>query len=366
MGCAVVDAEFLAALRSNAVAVQDKLCSIDRVRRMVDSNEVFDRTLWAQAADLGWLALAIPEAYGGMGAGVGAVGVLLEVLGAHVAPIPFIGTALFSVALAAWPHESGKYELFPAIAAGKLVGGIADLEGAPPLRLTGSDHRRLEGATAVIDGVAANWILVRVATDQTEGLALLAVETRGVSRVPRPIADPTRSVITLHCDGAPVEAAHLVLGADAGQLLRRLRQTTALLFACDCVGGTEAIFAETVEFLRTRIQFGKPIGSFQALKHRAADLKVNIEMAREIMLAAIEWAESDDLETWAPMAKFTAADTYVQVASEAVQMHGAIGYTWEHRAHLYLKRATLNAALFGGSALQQDRLAGVLLSAKAE
>ena len=361
----MADAEFLAALRSNAVAVQDKLCSIDRVRRLIDSHEVFDRDLWTLGAELGWLALAIPEAYGGMGAGVGAVGVLQEVLGAHVAPIPFIGTALFSVALAAWPHELSKADLFPAIAAGKLVGGIADLEAAP-LRLTGSDNCRLDGAAAVIDGLAANWILVRVATDQTEGLALLAVETRGVSRVPRPIADPTRSVITLHCDGAPVEAAHLVLGADAGQLLRRLRQTTALLLACDCVGGSEAIFGETVEYLRTRIQFGKPIGSFQALKHRAADLKVNIEVAREITLAAIACAESEDLETWASMANFTAADTYVQVAAEAVQMHGAIGYTWEHRAHLYLKRALLNAALCGGSALQQDRLAEILLLAAAE
>jgi alkylation response protein AidB-like acyl-CoA dehydrogenase len=366
--CAVADAEFLTALRSSAASVQDKLCSIDRVRRLIDSNEVLDRNLWAQAAELGWLALAIPEAYGGMDAGIGAVGVLQEVLGAHLAPIPFIGTAVFSLALAAWPHEQVKAGLFRDIAAGDLVGGVADFDAAPPLRLTDrSDTYQLDGATAVIDGAAANWILVRVVTaDQTEGLALLAAETRGVRWVPRPIADATRSLITLSCNGAPVEAAHLFLGAGAGSLLRRLTQATALLLACDCAGGAEAIFAETVEYLRTRIQFGKPIGSFQALKHRAADLKVNIEVAREIVLAAIECAEGEDLETWAPMAKFIAGETYMQVASEAMQMHGAIGYSWEHRAHLYLKRATLNVALLGGRSLQEDRLADMLLIAEAD
>lgn len=353
----MADQEFLDALRTNAVEVLDDLCPIDEVHRAAVSDEPFARPLWEKVAELGWLMLAVPEEQGGMGGGIAELAILQKAYGAHLAPLPTIGTALLTEALKSWADQDVAAELLGAIAAGEVIGGVADLDGAEALTLSGST---VSGSTAVVDGVQADWLLVRVTDGNGEGLALIPGSASGISRAARPIADRTRSLATLSCEGTPVE--QVVTGPAAEALLNRLRLLASLLVACDAIGGAEAALDVTVEYLKTRVQFGKPIGSFQALKHRAADIKTKVEMARQLVEAAVARADDMDAALWASMAKFTACEAYASVTAEMVQMHGGIGYTDEHSAHLYLKRATMNGALFGSARVQQDRAADALIA----
>ena len=356
------DADFLSALHGSAFDLLRDESPIDRVHRHIDGDAPFDRELWSTIADLGWTMIAVPEEHGGMGGGAEALSLLQEAIGAHAAPLPFLGTVLLGEALAAWPDEALSAELLPALAGGTLVGGSADLLASKPLRLVRSDQGiTLEGETTVLDGVAADWLLVRVEDAATPGLALLPATAPGLSCTARPVADRTRAVAELACNGVAVGPEQLVLGDAAAPIADKVSRTAMLLLAADAIGGATAILDLTVEYLKTRVQFGKPIGSFQALKHRIADVKASLEMAHRLLIAARRQADGPDAGYWAAMAKSSACEAYVEVASEAVQMHGGIGFTWEHPAHIYLKRATLDRALFGSTAALRDRVGAALL-----
>lgn len=355
----MADQEFLDALRINAAEVLDDLCPIDEVHRATASEEPYARALWGKVAELGWLMLAVPEDQGGMGGGIAELAIMQKAYGAHLTPLPTLGTALLTEALKGWADQDVGQELLAAIAAGEVVGGVADLDGADALSLSGG---ALDGSAAIVDGIDADWLLLRITDGNGEGLALVPAKADGLVRTARPVADRTRSIATLSLKGTPVDAAHVLTGAAGSVLLQRLRLVASLLVACDAIGGAEAALDVTVDYLKTRVQFGKPIGSFQALKHRAADLKVKVEMARELVDAAVARADDADASLWASMAKFTACDAYAAVTAEMVQMHGGIGYTSEHSAHLFLKRASLDGALFGSARVQQDRAADALIA----
>ena len=358
------DPEFLAALRASASEVLDDQCPAERVHRHIDGDEPFAADLWRTVVELGWTTIALPEDAGGMGGGVAELAVLQEALGGRVAPLPFLGTALIGIALAAWPDQGFAGGLMQAVAGGEVVGGVADLASGAPLRLNRTaGGLALDGAVIALDAAAADWLLISVedAPQGERGLALLSAAALGVERTARLTADRTRPLVTVTCREASVEPSQLMLGAAAAQTRAQLVQAARLLLAADSVGGAEAILAVTVEYLKTRVQFGRPIGSFQALKHRAADLKVSLEMSRAVLGAALDGRAAATAPDWPAMAKASACETYLAVASEAVQMHGGIGFTWEHQAHLYLKRATLNRALFGDTAALQDRIAASLV-----
>jgi alkylation response protein AidB-like acyl-CoA dehydrogenase len=283
-----------------------------------------------------------------------------------VAPVPFMSTAIVGQALAVWPDVALAQQLLSLLCAGKLIGGIEQLgSDGPTLRANGSgDGFALEGTCAgILHGAEADWLLVRVVkSDGESGIALLPAQMEGVSQLSRPIADRTRTMTSLTCQDAILSAGNFVFGPAAATLLDQLRSSAALLVSADCIGGARAIFDLTIDYLKTRTQFGKPIGSFQALKHRAADLAVKLEMAAGLVEAARIRTVGAEPALWAAMSKVSASDAYSAIAADAVQMHGGIGFTWEHRAHLYLKRATLNAMLFGDVAVQQDRLAAQLVA----
>jgi alkylation response protein AidB-like acyl-CoA dehydrogenase len=179
----------------------------------------------------------------------------------------------------------------------------------------------------------------------------------------QPIADRTRSLVTLTCRDAPAQATRLLFGEAAARIAAQLLDSANILIASDAIGGAEAACAITMEYLKTRVQFGKPIGSFQALKHRSADHKVAIEAARRLVDRA-QGAPPDAPRTslWAALAKMAACDAFVAMAADMIQMHGGIGFTWEHDAHLYLKRAMLDQFLFGSTAVQLDRAAALMLA----
>lgn len=351
------DADFLTALRTNAFEVLAEQCPIDRVHRHIDGDEPFDAALWQTIGELGWPMLAVAETQGGMSDGMAALALVQEALGAHCAPLPFVGTSLLAAALAGWHDAEFAQPLAEGIAAGHVTGGGA--AGVTTRRAAGGFV--LSGQAGLLDAVGSQWTVVALREPDGRDAGLAIVETASLKLDRRPVADRTRAMSLARLDEVQLPLRQVMSGEEGHRLGERLRHMALLLIAADAVGGGEALLASTVEYLKTRVQFGKPIGSFQALKHRVANCRTEIEMARALLVRASERAEERDGHTLAAMAKASASEAYLTVAREAVQMHGGIGYTWEHHAHIYLKRATLDRALCGGPAKVHDLIAARLL-----
>lgn len=358
----MMDQALTDALRVSTDEVLTELCDAARVRAFIDSGKAYDDQLWGRITELGWPMLAVPEEYGGLGGGVAQAALVQEAMGAAVAPLPFLTTCIFSEALAAWPDPTLQERLLPAIAAGEIVAGVDQLMSTHLRLAEAGDHYTLSGTQAgVLDGLEADWLLLTVVGANDErGVLILPTDSEGVSVRRQDTADWTRTLAVVVCKDVKVEKQQVLLGLRGGQLIQRLGERAALLVACDAIGGASRIFDMTMDYLKVRTQFGKPIGSFQALKHRAADLKTALGIAQGIVLAAIENIAAGQPGAWAAMAKAQACSVYDAIAADAVQMHGGIGFTWEHPAHLYLKRAALDEALFGGVAVQLDRIAECL------
>lgn len=351
------DAEFLDALRTSAFEVLADQCPIERVHRHIDSDAPFDATLWQTIGELGWPMLAVPETQGGMADGMAALALIQEAIGAHCAPLPFASTVLLATALAGWHDAEFAQPLAEQIASGQITGAGA----ARPVAQRVEGGFALTGEVGILDGCGSAWTVV--AFDDIDGrdAGLAIVETASLALDRRPVADRTRTMAVTTFTNLSLPDTQVMYGEAGHNLGERLRHLALLLAAADAVGGGEALLVSTVEYLKTRIQFGRPIGAFQALKHRIADCRTAIEMARSLLVRARQRAEETDGYTLAAMAKALACKAYMAIAREAVQMHGGIGYTWEHHAHIYLKRATLNEALCGGRAKVQDLIAARLL-----
>ncbi len=325
------------ALRDAAGALLDDRCDIATVRRACE-NGGFDADLWAAMVDQGWTGIAVPEALGGVGMGTVEAAVLLEQTGAHLAPVPLLQQLAALAVLADGPW-SGR------LLAGEAVACVA----RTPLERAG-DGSASGRTEPVIYGARAD-VLVAPAGDE-----LVAVDLAGVARSPEPAMDQTRELAWIDLDGA---AAMTVGGADevAAHLDRG-----AVFHAAEMLGGAEAVMNLAVEYAKVREQFGRPIGSFQAVKHRCADMLVDVEGMRSAAYHAA-WAlgagGSEAAET-AAVAKIWCSDAGVRVAESALQVHGGIGFTWEADVHLYLKRAQLDSVSFGDARHHRARLAAVL------
>ena len=330
------------ALRDAAQALLDDRCDMATVRRACDSGG-FDAGLWAAMVDQGWTGIAVPEALGGVGLSTVEAAVLLEQTGAHLAPVPLLQqlAALAVLADGPWGDRLLSGEVVACVARTPLA-HAAD----------GSVSGRTE---PVIYGALAD-VLVVPAGDE-----LLAVDLAGVVRSPEPAMDQTRELAWIDLDSAP---AVTVGGADevAAHLDRG-----AVFHAAEMLGGAEAVMNLAVEYAKVREQFGRPIGSFQAVKHRCADMLVDVEgMRSAVYHAAWAMGAADDAagrataaET-AAVAKIWCSDAAVRVAESALQVHGGIGFTWEADVHLYLKRAQLDSVSFGDARHHRTRLAAIL------
>jgi alkylation response protein AidB-like acyl-CoA dehydrogenase len=271
---------------------------------------------------------------------------------------------LVARALTLWPHAAPRTNWLPKLAAGESIGAVgplaADDSGLDASRLDG--QYRINGECApLLDGNIADRFLVRISTQAGPGIALLE-RSPGLETHAMPTADRTRTVATLRCHDVTVPSDQVLCGDEAAAVSEQLADEARILIAADAVGGAQAILDTTVEYLKIRVQFGKPIGTFQALKHRCADHKVALEASKRLLEHAKARLEAPDRGTWASLAKFAACDCYAALAGDGVQLHGGIGFTWEHNAHLFLKRALLDQCLFGNSAQQQDRAAALLLA----
>jgi len=359
----------LEALRTGIRDVLEREAACDRVQAFVAGGSPFHTELWASAAALGWPALPIAEAHGGLGLDFTALAVLYEELGRFVAPVPLVGSMLVAEALAQGGSPEQQAAWLPRIASGETPAALAldCAQSFGEVRLTrnGSMLTLSGHAGDLVEGGAAKLLLIGAAeADGTPHYVLVEPEADGVSVVVERTADQTRHLAHADFKETQLPAARLLHGP-ARSLADTLLSHAALALACDALGGAAAILDQTIEYLKIREQFGKPIGSFQALKHRCADHKVALESSGALVREAVakQAAEAPDAPLFAAMAKFQACDTYAAIATDAVKLHGGIGFTWEHPCHLYLKRAKLNQALFGTCAAYADRAAELLMAA---
>jgi alkylation response protein AidB-like acyl-CoA dehydrogenase len=338
------------------------------VRRLMETTEGYDTAVWSQMADqLGLQSLTIPEEFGGSGFSYVELIVVLEEMGAALLCAPFFSTvALGANALLTSGDDSAKADLLPGIASGETIATLAFTEdsgrwdiGGVALEATPSgDGWVLNGHKSfVLDGHVANLILVVARTGAGISLFSVAGDADGLTRTPLATMDQTRKQARLEFSGTPARLIGTDGGAEAG--LSKTLDLAAVALAAEQVGGAQRCLDTAVEYAKTRIQFGRPIGSFQAIKHKCADMLLEVESSKSAAYYA-GWAaaeDSDELPVVASLAKSYCSEAYFHAAAENIQIHGGIGFTWEHPAHLYFKRAKSSELLFGDPAYHRELLA---------
>ena len=357
-------------LRDVARRVLSKESSTARVRETMETPSGGDPALWRMMADLGWLGLEIPESCGGAGGGFGEVAVVLEELGRHVTAGPFLSTVVIGTgALLARTDEDRRCDLLSRLAAGELrialvAPPVNSADGYPTVLANGKDSVLTGTTRFVLDGRDADLLLVIARSADGEKRAfLLPATTPGIERRAMPTIDLTRRMAEVSFDGVGVPADAHLDGVDAEELLSHLIDRAAAALACDSVGGARRVMEMSVEYAKVREQFGRPIGTFQAIKHKCADMLVLVETAQVAAEnAAVQLADAPDAAGAATaIAKWYACDAYAKVAGDGIQVHGGIGFTWDYDLQLYFKRAKLSQALFGNSIWHRRRLADFIL-----
>ena len=341
-----------AALREVSRGMLAVNCPPSLVRSLATAGKDVDDKLWQCGAELGWTGLAVPEEHDGAGQGLVELCLVAEEIGRAVAPGAFADSALTGLLLA----RLGRPALLPALAAGDLKASLA-CHGS----VTGSDDGGLVlsgRATAVQAAAAADWLLVTAATGQ--GRRLVLVERARTAVEPRRTLDETRRWYDVVLDGVRVPAADVVAADQAD--IQWLADAAAVLSAADSLGVGERLLEMTVGYVKVRAQFGRPLGSFQSVKHKVAGMLTTLKGARAATYYAAMALDADvaDATVAASVAKAFTGEGVATLAGEALQAHGGIGFTWEHDLHLYLRRAKVNEMLYGSPAEHYERLVALL------
>jgi alkylation response protein AidB-like acyl-CoA dehydrogenase len=342
-----------AALREVSRSLLAVTCPPQLVRSLASAGKDTDDKLWQRGVELGWIGLAVPEELDGAGQGVVELCLVAEELGRAAAPGPFLDSALTALVLA---RAGRRAELVGSLAAGELTASLAH-HGA----VTGSadgDELVLSGrATAVQAAASADWLLVTVTVNQGRRLVLVHRELARVE--PRRTLDETRRWYDVVLDGVRVNDADVV-SADEAEF-RWLADAGAVLTAADSLGVGERLLELTVGYVKVREQFGRPIGSFQSVKHKVADMLTTLKGARAATYYAAMALDAGlaDAAAASSAAKAFTGEGVAALAGEALQTHGGIGFTWEHDLHLYLRRAKVNEVLYGAAAEHYERLAAL-------
>ncbi|MEU7814008.1 acyl-CoA dehydrogenase family protein [Pseudonocardia sp. NPDC049154] len=340
------------------------------VRRLMETTDGLDRAVWAIAAgELGLQGLALPEEYGGGDAGIVEQVLVSEEAGRAVYAAPYLGTTLAADAILRADDGAAAKDLLPGIGDGSVIAALAVTEddgswepGAATVRAerTARGFALTGHKNFVLDGMAADLFVVSARTEA--GLALFAVraDAAGLTRTALETLDRTRKQARLELAG--VEARLIGEDGAAEAVLAGTRDLALTLLSAELVGTAQWCLDTTVEYAKMRTQFGRRIGSFQAVKHRLADMLLGLESARAAVYEAARVAVEDPaaLPVAAAAAKAVASDAATFAATETIQLHGGIGFTWEHDAHLYYRRAHADALLFGDATRQRERLAVLL------
>ena len=363
-------------LRSQAHGFLGEFSSPEQVRKAMESERGYDPELWGRiSAELGWTSVVIPEEYGGLGLSYVELVALMEEMGGALLCAPFLSSVcLAGSALIIGGTEAQKKEHLPGIAEGTTVGTLAYMEpnGRPDAtgieavaRKDGSDFILSGAKSFVLDGHSAGLLLVaarRPESSGEEGISLFVVpsDSLGLERRLLPTMDQTRKQAELTLSDARLPASALM--GEEGEGWRTLSgalDLAAVALAAEQVGGAQRCLDMSVEYAKERVQFGRPIGSFQAIKHKCADMMVEVESARSASYYA-GWAaaeDAEDLPVAAALAKAFCSDTYFRCAAQSVQIHGGVGFTWEYDVHLYFKRAKSAEILFGSPVYHRERVA---------
>jgi len=332
-------------------------------RRVLNDDAVsYDETLWRSVAEMGWLGAAIPEEHGGLGLGRLELCVLAEEIGRAVAPIPFSSTVyFFAEALMLAGSDAQKAAQLPKVASGETIGCFALSEG-PGAPTAASIQAKFDGSTLngvkipVTDGDVANWAVVVAKEGSGVSLVLIDLNQPGVTRTTLKTMDPTRGHAKLEFKNAKAERLGAV--GQGWELSEAVLDRAAVLIAFEQVGGSQACLEMSIDYAKNRYAFSRQIGSFQAIKHKLADMYVAIEVARSNAYYGA-WAlstEAAELPFAAAASRAAASDAYYLCAKENIQTHGGMGFTWEVDCHLFYRRAKLLALQAGSPAAWKEKL----------
>jgi alkylation response protein AidB-like acyl-CoA dehydrogenase len=346
------------------------------VRRWMATDLGYDAEIWGRVAgELGWPAVPVPEDYGGLGLGLRETALLMEEMGAACFCSPFFATvALGASALVLGGSHEQKEEYLPGIAGGELTvtlaltekSGRIDAEGIAAEYKTDGDFYVLNGAKRfVVDGASAGLLLIAARKPGSvgeAGVSLFAVpgDAKGVARIAAPTLDQTRRQgdVTL----ADVRVPKATLLGEEGNgwaLISQVLDRGITALAAEQAGGARRVLQLTVDYIQERVQFGRAIGSFQAIKHRCADMMVKVESALAAANNAADAADAGDpaFPMYAAMAKAYCSDAFFFCAGDSIQLHGGVGFTWEYDPHLFFKRARASAAMLGTADYHRERIA---------
>ncbi|MBV8949845.1 MAG: acyl-CoA/acyl-ACP dehydrogenase [Actinobacteria bacterium] len=352
--------------------LEDKSPSSE-VRRLMETTEGYDEGVWKQMAqELGLQSLHLPEAHGGQGFTFVELGIVLEEMGRVLLCAPYFSTVVLAAdAIMNVGSDDEQAALLPGIASGETIAALAftepngrwDASGITMEATKQGDGYVLDGTKMfVIDGHTANLIVVVARTPGTsgeDGIAFFTVEgdAKGLTRTPLATMDQTRKQAKLEFSG--VQAKPLGTPGEGWAALSKTLDQAAVGLSNEMVGGAQRVLDMSVDYAKVRVQFGRPIGSFQAIKHKCADMLLEVESAKSAAYYAA-WAaaeDNDELPVVASLAKAYCSDAYFHAAAENIQIHGGIGFTWEHDAHLYFKRAKSSEILLGDATYHRELLA---------
>ena len=337
--------------------------SVKRARNVLEGEASYDEDLWSQIIEMGFTATSIPEEYGGLGLGYLELCVIAEELGRSLAPTPFSSSVyLASEAVLNFGDDSTKQVYLPALAAGEKIGAFAHTESntSPTesnIECSFSDGTLSGTKIAVVDGDIAGFYIVTAKNDSSVGLYLVDASSDGVDITAQPTLDPSRS----HAAVTFNQAKATELKSDWSDVLNLLDRA-AVLFSFEQLGGAEACMDMAKDYAMGRYAFGRSIASFQAIKHKLADMFIAVELARSNCYYGA-WALSTDapeLPTAAATCRVSASQAYHECSKENIQTHGGMGFTWEFDCHLYYRRCRQLAANIGSQAIWKDKLIGSL------
>ncbi|OBH44168.1 acyl-CoA dehydrogenase family protein [Mycobacterium mantenii] len=339
------------------------------VRELMATDTGYDEASWRQMArELGLHGIAVPEQWGGAGAGVTELAVVFEEMGRALLCSPFFATvALATQAILASGDDAAAERFVPGFIDGSTTATLilnGRLDPWDPAAVTlragrdGTGYRIHGEAALVIDGHTADVVLAAAGTDAGVSLFAIRADSDGVRRTPLAVLDRTRKVARMEFDGAQAE----VIGTPGGaaNFLARTSDLAIIALTAEQVGAAQRCLDMAVDYAKNRIQFGRPIGSFQAVKHRCADMLIQVEGARSAESHAAEVADTDDLPAAASVAKMVCSEALHQVALDNMRIHGGIGFTWEHDAHLFVRRAKAAQLIFGDPDYHAQRLAALV------
>ena len=341
-------------------------CGIEVVRRVLDGEKTFSEEVWRGLGEMGLMGINVPAEYGGVEAGYKSLCLVAQSIGKHAAPIPFSSSVyLATEAILQFGSEQQKSDWLPRLASGEVIGSLAVTESleqvtATNIRCAVTDGVLSGNKLAVADGGIADVAVVLANGDKGPAMYLVELNAPGIERSPVSTVDPTRNTAQLSFDSAGAEL--LGIDGEGWEQLERLYDRAAVLFAFEQIGGAQAALDMAVNYAQERYAFGRPIGSFQALKHMMADMYTSLRLAESnCFAAATALAEqSDDLPLAAATARVAAIKAFQLCAKDNIQVHGGMGFTWEFDCHIYYRRSNYQTLELGGLSVWESRLVETL------